>query len=366
MNNRELIGSGLHGSGKHEYMVQRISIGDYLSGQPLLPLVDVRTPAEYESGHIPGAVNIPLFSNEERAKVGTLYKRASVDRAYEEGYRFVTPKLDWFVQESRKVAVDGQVVVYCWRGGMRSKSFADHLSENGIGEVFVIEGGYKAFRQHALESFEQPEVIHVLGGYTGSGKTRVLKELERMGEQVIDLEGIAHHKGSAFGSIGETEQRKNEHFTNLLFWEWRKLDFARSVWLEDESIHIGRVFIPENLFERMRQATLYFLKIPKEQRARLLVEVYAGIDSEKLAGSVRKISKRLGGQRTAEALEALERNDYYEAAIITLNYYDKFYLKGLNRRDQEKVVLIESGTTDAAENAESIQRLVQTLHAKSD
>lgn len=346
-------------------MVQRISIGDYLKGQQLLPLVDVRTPAEYENGHIPGAVNIPLFSNEERAKVGTLYKRVSVERAYEEGYRFVTPKLDWFVQEARKVAKDGRVVVYCWRGGMRSRSFADHLSENRIGEVFVIEGGYKAFRQHAFESFEQPEVIRVLGGYTGSGKTRILKELEQRGEQVIDLEGIAHHKGSAFGSIGETEQPRNEHFTNLLFWEWRKLDFTRSVWLEDESIHIGRVFIPEVLFERMRQATLYFLKIPKEQRARLLVEVYAGIDSAKLAESVRRISKRLGGLRTAEALEALKRGDYYESAIITLDYYDKYYLKGLNRRDQEKVVLIESETTDAVVNEGRIQRLVQTLRNKS-
>jgi tRNA 2-selenouridine synthase len=341
-------------------MVQRIVIGEYLRGKPLLPLVDVRTPAEFENGHIPGAVNIPLFSNEERARVGTLYKRVSVERAYEEGYRFVTPKLDWFVQEARRVASGGPVVVYCWRGGMRSKSFADHLAESGIGEVAVIEGGYKAFRQHALESFEQPGVIRVLGGYTGSGKTRILQELERMGEQVIDLEGIAHHKGSAFGSIGETEQPKNEHFTNLLFWEWRELDFNRSVWLEDESIHIGRVFIPENLFERMRQATLCFLKIPKEQRAKLLVEVYAGTDSGKLAESVRKISKRLGGVRTAEALEALERGDYYEAAIITLDYYDKFYLKGLNRRDPERVVVIESDTVDAQINTEKIQHVMQS------
>lgn len=341
-------------------MVQRIAIGEYLTGEPLLPLVDVRTPAEYETGHIPGAVNIPLFSNEERAKVGTLYKQVSVERAYEEGYRFVTPKLDWFIEEARKVAVDGHIVVYCWRGGMRSKSFADHLSESGIGQVYVIEGGYKAFRQHALESFEKPEVIRVLGGYTGSGKTRILKELEGMGEQVIDLEGIAHHKGSAFGSIGESEQPKNEHFTNLLFWEWRKLDLTRSVWLEDESIHIGKVFIPENLFERMRQATLYFLKIPKEQRAQLLVEIYAGIDSIKLAESVQKISKRLGGLRTTEALEALERNDYYETAIITLDYYDKFYLKGLNRRDPERVVLIVSDTVDAKSNAGKVRHILQS------
>lgn len=341
-------------------MVQRIDIREYLTGKPLLPLIDVRTPAEYESGHIPGSVNIPLFSNEERARVGTLYKQVSVERAYEEGYRFVTPKLDWYIGEARKVAVDGYVAVYCWRGGMRSKSFADHLSESGIGQVYVIEGGYKAFRQHALDSFEKPEVVRVLGGYTGSGKTRILKELEGMGEQVIDLEGIAHHKGSAFGSIGETEQPKNEHFTNLLFWEWRKLDLTRSVWLEDESIHIGRVFIPENLFERMRQATLYFLKIPKEQRAKLLVEVYANIDSGKLAESVRKISKRLGGLRTAEALDALDRNDYYEAAIITLDYYDKFYLKGLNRRDPDKVIVIESDTEDAERNVRKIQHVMQS------
>jgi tRNA 2-selenouridine synthase len=340
------------------FMVQRIAIGEYLEGKPLLPLVDVRTPAEYESGHIPGAVNIPLFSNEERVRVGTLYKQVSVDRAYEEGYRFVAPKLDWYVSEARKIAIDGRVVVYCWRGGMRSRSFADHLFSRGIGQVFVIEGGYKAFRQHALDSFEKPEVIHVLGGYTGSGKTRLLKELEAMGEQVIDLEGIAHHKGSAFGSIGETEQPKNEHFTNLLFWEWRKLDLTRSVWLEDESIHIGRVFIPENLFERMRREKLFFLKIPKEQRARLLVEVYAGTDSGRLAESVRKISKRLGGLRTAEALEALERNDYYGAAIITLDYYDKFYLKGLNRRDPDKVIVIESDTVDVKINAEKLQQVV--------
>ncbi len=342
-------------------MVQSISICDYLTGGPLLPLVDVRTPAEYGTGHIPGAVNIPLFSNEERARVGTLYKQVSVERAYDEGYRFVRPKLDWYIAEVRKVAADGHVVVYCWRGGMRSKSFADHLSENGIGQVFVVEGGYKAFRQHALESFKKPKVILVLGGYTGSGKTRILKELEGMGEQVIDLEGIAHHKGSAFGSIGETEQPNNEHFTNLLFWKWRKLDLSHPVWLEDESIHIGRVFIPENLFERMRQAKLCFLKIPKEQRVSLLVEMYAGIDPEKLSESVRKISKRLGGQRTADALAAIERGNYYDAAITTLDYYDKFYLKGLNRRDPFRVVVIESDTVDAKVNASRIRKVLQRI-----
>ncbi len=339
-------------------MVRRISISEYLSADPHLPLIDVRTPAEYASGHVPGAINIPLFSNEERARVGTVYTRGTQEEAYALGYRYVAPKLDWYLKEAKRAAVDDKVAVYCWRGGMRSKSFADHISAHGISGVFVIEGGYKAFRQHALEAFGQPEEIHVLGGYTGSGKTMILKKLEEHGEQVIDLEGFAHHKGSAFGSIGETEQPTNEHFTNLLFWEWRKLNMQRPVWLEDESIHIGRVFIPESLFERMREARVFFLKIPKEERSHLLVDVYTGYDPRMLAASVQKIAKRLGGLRTKEALDALERLDYYEAAMITLDYYDKFYLKGLNRRDPEKVKVVESSTVDAEHNARLLLQFV--------
>jgi tRNA 2-selenouridine synthase len=335
-------------------MLQRITIDKYLSGEPLLPVIDVRTPAEFATGHIPGAVNIPLFSDEERTRVGTVYTKESPDKAYDLGYKYVKPKLDHFVESSQEVSVNGKVAVYCWRGGMRSRSFAEHIEANGLQEVDVIEGGYKAFRQHALEAFSQPDNLYILGGYTGSGKTRILKELEHQGEQVIDLEGIAHHKGSAFGAIGQPEQPKNEHFTNLLFWEWKSLDRSRPVWLEDESIHIGRVFIPEVLFERMRESVVCFLEIPKEVRAHLLVEEYAGIDAGMLADSVRRISKRLGGKRTAEAMEALQRNDYYQAAIITLDYYDKFYLKGLNRRDSEKVVVIPSDTIDAGTNAEVV------------
>ncbi len=334
-------------------MVQRINIEDYLAQLPLLPIIDVRTPAEFESGHIPGAVNIPLFSNEERAKVGTVYKQESRVEAFELGYKFVEPKLDHFVTEAKKVMKDQEVVVYCWRGGMRSRSFAEHIESNGVEKVSVIEGGYKAFRTHALETFLKPDRIFVLGGYTGSGKTRILKEMKRKGEQVIDLEGIAHHKGSAFGGIDQGEQPKNEHFTNLLYWEWKELDMSRPVWVEDESIHIGRVFIPEVLFGRMRdEARVVFLDIPKERRADLLVEEYAGSNKLALEQSILRISKRLGGVRTKEALDALERKDYHETAVITLDYYDKFYLKGLKRRDGDKVILIPSDTVDEGINAE--------------
>lgn len=338
-------------------MIQRIDIVDYLSQFPLLPIIDVRTPAEFDNGHIPGAVNIPLFSNEERAEVGTVYKQESRVDAFELGYKFVEPKLDFFVSEAKKVMRDQELVVYCWRGGMRSRSFAEHIEANGVDKVSVLEGGYKAFRTFALESFLRPERLFVLGGYTGSGKTRILKEMKRKGEQVIDLEGIAHHKGSAFGGIDQGEQPKNEHFTNLLFWAWKELDSGRPVWVEDESIHIGKVFIPEVLFSRMRdEAVVVFLDIPKERRADLLVEEYAGSRNEELKVSIERISKRLGGVRTKEALDALEREDYHETAVITLDYYDKFYLKGLKRREENKVIVIASDTVDERVNAKLVMK----------
>jgi len=332
-------------------MIQRISIETYLENRPELPLIDVRTPAEYESGHIPGAENIALFSNEERARVGTIYKKKSKELAYDIGAEFVVPKLDHFIEESKKIAIDDKVVVYCWRGGMRSKLFAEHIELSGIKEVYVIEGGYKAFRTYALDSFLKPGELYILGGYTGSGKTKILRHLKSKGQQVIDLEAIANHKGSAFGSIGQDEQPKNEHFTNLLFWHWKELDYSRPVWLEDESIHIGKVYIPEVLFQRMRDVTVYFLDIPKEERAKFLVEDYVGVNKEPLVVSINKISKRLGGVKTAEALESLARNDYYSTAIITLNYYDKFYLKGVNQREKDRVVVVKTGTVDAEKNA---------------
>jgi tRNA 2-selenouridine synthase len=335
-------------------MIRRIDISEYLSDAELLPLADVRTPTEFKNGHIPGAKNIPLFSDEERAKVGTTYKQVSVDQAYKMGYAFVGPKLDYFVKEANALAKDGKLAVYCWRGGMRSKSFAEHIAANGLSEVFVIEGGYKAFRQYALEAFKKPDELLILGGYTGSGKTHILDHLKTKGEQVIDLEAIANHKGSAFGSIGQEEQPQNEHFTNLLYWEWRKLDYSRAVWLEDESIHIGKVFIPELLFQRMREAKVYFVQVEKSLRARLLVEEYAGINHAMLKDSVQKISKRLGGLRTREALEALDRKDYFETAVITLDYYDKFYWKGLDRRDQNTVIILASETVDPRVNAEIV------------
>ncbi|WP_346858442.1 tRNA 2-selenouridine(34) synthase MnmH [uncultured Draconibacterium sp.] len=345
-------------------MLKEITFSEYLVLSNEVPLIDVRSPGEFLKGHIPFATNIPLFTNDERAKVGTVYKQQSKEKAIELGYTFVNPKLDWFITESESVAPAGKIAVHCWRGGMRSKSFAGHLHENGFETVYVIKGGYKAFRNHALESFKNEANICILGGYTGSAKTYILKELEQMGEQIIDLEGLANHKGSAFGNCGN--QPTIEQFENDLFWQWKDLDYTKTIWVEDESHRIGSVNIPMNFFENMRNQLVLFLDIPREERARHLVNDYAQADKEMLADSVNRISKRLGGLDTQKALVHLAANEFYETAMITLKYYDKYYLRGLQNREHDDIFPLEIQKIDFKQNAKKIIKhhatIVKTKH----
>lgn len=318
------------------------------------PIIDVRSPGEFESGHIPGAVNIPLFSDEERADVGTVYKQKSQEKATELGYAYVKPKLESFISRSLEAAPDGDVTVHCWRGGMRSQAFGTHLSENGFEGVRIITGGYKAYRNHVLDEMGTPFTLNILGGYTGSGKTYMLHELKKLGEQVVDLEGLANHKGSAFGGIGQGEQPTVEQFENNLHREISKLNRENPIWVEDENHNIGSVKIPMPFFNQMRQARLYFTDIPKEERAKHLVTEYAECDSDKLAGSIHRISRRLGGLREKNAIDYLEEENYYESALITLAYYDKYYLRGMKKRDSNNVVRIELSCVDPRQNSKTV------------
>ena len=340
-------------------MIIDISINEYFERSPTLPLIDVRSPGEYEKGHIPGATNIALFSNEERAHVGTVYVQRSKEKAVEQGYQYVTPKLDWFISESRKVAAQSAVAVHCWRGGMRSHAFAEHLHDHGFQEVYVITAGYKAFRNYILNFFEQPFLLRILGGYTGSGKTLLLKELEKQGEQVIDLEGIAHHKGSAFGAIGESEQPTTEQFENNLFTALRTCKLDAPIWVEDESHNIGHVKIPMAFYRQIRAQKVYFIHISKEQRAKHLVGEYAAFGNTPIANAINAIAKRLGGQNVKTAHEHLAQNNYLEVAMLTLQYYDKAYSRGVQDRDQKKVFTIPLDHMDHDQNAKTIIKFVK-------
>ncbi|MEM1122557.1 MAG: tRNA 2-selenouridine(34) synthase MnmH, partial [Bacteroidota bacterium] len=237
-------------------MVKKIDIADLLTLDKKLPLFDVRSPAEFAKGHIPDAVNLPLFTNEERGIVGTIYKKENPRKAMLQGLEFVGPKMRWLIEAVEKVTTNKQIAVHCWRGGKRSGSVAWLLGMAGL-EVHTINGGYKAYRTHILNTFfEQKLNLVVLGGKTGCGKTKILKAIRAAGEQVIDLEGLANHKGSAFGFIGEPCPPTVEQFENNLFHQFSQLDLDRRIWVENESKRIGKVLIPQGFWEQMKAAPL--------------------------------------------------------------------------------------------------------------
>lgn len=339
-------------------MIVRISIEEYLNIRDEVAIIDVRSPGEYQKGHIPGAKSVPLFDNEERAIIGTIYKQQSKEEAITRGYDFVNPKLEWYISESKKVSTNNIVAVHCWRGGMRSSSFAQHLSENGFEKVYVIEGGYKAFRNYTFSFFEKDFKLKVLGGYTGSGKTEILHEIEKTDEQVIDLEGLAHHKGSAFGGIGQGEQPSVEHFQNTLFMKMYFMNLNKSIWLEDESLNIGKVVIPKPLFDQMRSQRVYFIDIPRAERAIFLTSTYGVHDKENLKFSVNKISKRLGPLNTKISLEAIDKGDLLTVAELALLYYDKSYSKGVKSRKPSMITRIKLEKIDHTHNAEKLMNFV--------
>ena len=339
-------------------MKQIISIDFYFHNLEHIPIIDVRSPGEYTKGHIPNAHNLELFTDEERAVVGTAYKKESKERAIELGIEFVTPKLTDFITKSIKIASEKEVVIHCWRGGMRSNAFADHLIENGFETVYVIEKGYKAFRNYVLQFFEQPLNLKIIGGYTGSGKTEILHSLKKKGQQVIDLEGLANHRGSAFGGIDLPPQPTTEQFENTLFSVVRNFNSSLPIWVEDESKVIGKVAIPSGFYLKMRDLPVYFLDVPFKERIKHLVDTYANLSHDKLADAIGRITKRLGYDKAKFALDELENKNYYKVVEITLFYYDKYYLKGLQKRQESAVLEYNIATVNPEENADFLISLI--------
>ena len=297
------------------------------------PIIDVRSPAEFADGHIPGAVNIPLFSNEERAEVGTLYKQSGQEAAILRGLEIVGPKMANFVRQAKTLPFQEQLLVHCWRGGMRSGSFGWLLQTAGLPAV-TLAGGYKSYRRKLLDFFDTPFALYILTGGTGSGKTELLHLLKQKGEQVVDLEGLAYHKGSVFGGLGQPEQPSSEQFQNELFLQMQEMDPAQPIWLEDESISLGNVFIPHPLWNQLRRAPLIRTELSRPARIERLVKEYGQFPTQELTAAIQKIGKRLGGQHAKAALEALEKNKLEEVASILLTYYDKAYQIGINKRKE--------------------------------
>ncbi len=339
--------------------VFKISPGEFLSMKGELPLFDTRAPQEYNQGQIPGAVNLPLFTDEERKQVGTLYKNRGKESAVLQGLDFVGPKLTSYIKNIKSVTNDRRILMHCWRGGMRSASMA-WLVDNAGYDVYLLEGGYKAYRGFIRRSLANPvKELLVLGGMTGTGKTEILMELEKQGEQVIDLEGLASHRGSAFGTIGMDEQPTNEQFENNLYDSLSRLDINTRIWVEDESKQIGKVEIVQEFFSQMREAPLVRISLPKEERIKRLTRDYGCANREELIFPVHKISRRLGGLREREVIEHINNGEIDEAVSKVLDYYDKGYAHGNSKRDRNKIFDIEFQNDYPRENA---QKLIEFAH----
>lgn len=310
-------------------------------------ILDARTPKEFDQGHIPGAINFPLFSNEERHHVGLCYKEKGKDEAVKLGLRFVGPRMAGFIDEAEKLSPDRKALLYCWRGGMRSGSLSWLLKTAGF-EIDLIPGGYKTWRRFVLDSFEQPLLLLNLSGYTGVGKTEVLAALADQGEQVLDLEGIANHRGSAFGQMGE--QPTTEHFENEVAAKLLSFDLSKPIWVEDESRSIGKIYMPSALTEQMRNADMVLVDRDRSERIESICKLYGQAEIAELIAAFERIERRMGGQFTKAAIEHLNQGDLAAAADLALRYYDKGYEHSRNRRKKqhEHVINIQKSDYESA------------------
>lgn len=375
--------------GTNKMGIQKITIEEFLELAKHHPVLDVRSPGEYNHAHIPGAHSLPLFTDEERKVVGTTYKQQSREAAIKVGLDYFGVKMKKMVEETEflvsgfslnsagdkkpsrnKQQETRNVLVHCWRGGMRSAGVAWLLDLYGF-KVYTLVGGYKAYRKWVLSQFAKDYNFNIIGGYTGSGKTLLLQELKVQGKKIIDLEALANHKGSAFGALGEGPQPKQEMFENMLGEKLQEATeklqaepnssfpfrgLGAGIYLEDESQRIGNLQIPMPLWNTMRRSPVYFLDIPFTERLNYITNEYGKFEKEKLIEAIIRIQKRLGGLQTKMAIEQLQEGHARECFRILLTYYDKWYSKGLYNRENLSSLLnkIACSGVDTKTNTEKL------------
>lgn len=336
--------------------IEKIDLDTFLHLRQSLMVFDVRSPGEFAHAHVPGAVSFPIFNDAERSEIGTAYKQVSRESAIKIGLQAFGKNLLSMVEQAvqllRGHAEPRTVIVHCWRGGMRSAAVAWLLDLYGF-KVYLLNGGYKVFRKWALAQFEKRYDLKILGGYTGSNKTGVIQLLRSEGLPCIDLEGLANHKGSAFGNLDLLPQPSQEYFENCLACELLEASHkGKHIVLEGESQRIGTVNIPPAFFAEMRRAELYFLDVPFEARLQHIVEGYGTYTKEQLINAIVRIKKRLGGVEAKACVNALIEDDVLSCFRILLQYYDKQYLKQTLGKEapQRPVKMIQAVTVDAKLN----------------
>lgn len=342
-----------------------VAIQEFIALRSSRPVIDVRAPSEFQAGHIQSAINIPVLDDMQREAIGTVYSKQGRQQAVIRGLEAVGPKMGEMAKTviaevSKNDAPSLEALIYCARGGMRSSSFSWLLEQLGI-KAIRLSDGYKSYRQYAQSFFEKPWKLTVLTGLTGAGKTVQLKRLADLGEQVIDLEGLACHRGSAFGGIGQGVQPRTAQFENLIFEELFNFDPSRRVWIEDESRSIGHCMIPASFFQRLHSSPAIFLDIDKSQRARKLAVEYGDLPIDEMKKAIDRIGKRLGGQNVKMAVRALDQGSLESCAEVLLEYYDSTYTHSHINNPRQTTMNVDLNNIDESTTTGKILELANQM-----
>lgn len=333
-----------------------ISLQEFFKLRKSLPILDARSEGEFAQSHIPGAINLPILTNQERVLVGTLYKEKGSQEAILKGFELVGPRFHSIQKEALGLFPEKKVLLYCWRGGMRSQILSWVLGMVGF-EIFRLNGGYKTYRTFTFEEVRKSRKMIILGGKTGTAKTVLLQELKKKGEQIIDLENLANHKGSSFGAIGQAPQPSVEQFENLLAEKLLQTNSEIPIWVENESRKIGRTVLPDRFFEQMQTSCLIDIQKSTEERIRHLAKEYGNLSKSELIVAIKRLKKRLGGLRTQQAINDVEEGNTESWIANLLRYYDKTYDYDLKNHHNNQIIELDFAGKPLASQ---VQLLIET------
>ncbi|MFC7393389.1 tRNA 2-selenouridine(34) synthase MnmH [Scopulibacillus cellulosilyticus] len=339
--------------------VKKISISELLEKKEQTALIDVRSPGEFKEFHIPGAVNVPLFSNDERAMIGTLYKQKGPHIAKAKGLEIVSPKLPKMYEKIKSQADEKEhTVIYCWRGGMRSRSIASVMCLMGV-YSFQLEGGIRSFRKRIVEELEHLSEVKkpfvVLEGLTGTRKTDILSALQEKGYPVLDLEGMAGHRGSIFGSVG-LEPHSQKEFECLLWQRLIQLKDAPYYIIEAESKRIGRIVLPQFIVEGKEEGQRFHINYPFQKRVAAIYDAYNPEQHEEAVYEAFTYLKKYLQPAFAEEIEqAYNEKDYFRVISLFLeHYYDPKYSHKFKKYKTEAIPLVISSVNEGVEKIEQM------------
>lgn len=342
-------------------MFTDISIERLIDEKKNMTLIDVRSPSEYKDFTIPGSLNIPIFSDAERAEVGTIYKQVGPEAAEERGLEIFSAKLPDFIKAFKQI--EGDKTVFCWRGGMRSRTAATVLDLMKI-PVHRLDGGIRSYRNWVVGQLDALDLIpkaYILNGNTGTGKTIILRKLEQEGYPVLDFERMANHRGSIFGQIG-LEPHNQKTFDALLVEKLHIIQDFPYVFFEGESKRIGRVLLPEPFYNVKENGTQIFIEMPMEERVKNILDDYRPWEfKEECMEAFRRIKSRIHTPIATEIQNALQNEEFSLAVRLLLEYYyDPRYL--YSTAQYFKGTKITISVQNVEEAIEEIKKLV--VHKK--